>query len=151
METQNVRLDRALCVKWAMRSEKLRRLLKEPPSGDVVRKGTSRRDRSILTPEQSAVITILDSAGHGISTGEINEKTDLPYANTTRTLDRMEKKGLVYRSRGKADKRQIIVKLTLEGQKIARHLTEISQAFCASFWDNYTESEKRTLLELLER
>jgi DNA-binding MarR family transcriptional regulator len=151
METINIRLDRALCVKWAARLKKLRRLLKEPLPDCMARKGTGRRDRSALTPEQLAVITILDSAGHGIATGEINEKIDLPYANTTRTLDRMEKRGLVFRSRGKADQRQIIVKLTLEGHKIARHLAETSRAFYASFWDGYTEAEKRMLIELLKR
>jgi len=151
METLNIRLDRALSAKWAMRSEKLRRLLKELSSKEVSRKGISRRDRSIFTPEQLAVITILSSFGHGVATGEINEKIDLPYANTSRTLNRMEKKGLIYRSRGKEDKRQVIVKLTLEGQKIARHLADINQTFYTSFWNGYTEAEKKTLLELLEK
>ena len=151
METLNIRLDRALCVKWATRSKKLRRLLRESQPEGVARKRTGRHDRPVLTPEQLAVITILDSVGHGVSTGEINEKIDLPHANTTRTLDRMEKKGLVYRSRGKVDQRQMVVKLTLEGHKMARHLVEFRQAFHTSFWDDYTEPEKKVLMELLER
>lgn len=147
----NHRLDAALRDRWVSRQALLRRLLKEaiPPHRET--RGTHPgRDRG-FTPEQYAIINILHSYGHGVTVGEIVEGIDIPYANVTRTLDRLEKKGLIHRTRGSEDRRQMIVRLTLEGNKAAGKLGEVRGRLDEQLWRGYSDEEKRALLELLSR
>jgi len=104
-----------------------------------------------LTPEQYAILVVLDSYGHGVTVKEVGEAIDLPFANVTRTLERLETKGLVYRTRGVEDRRQMIVKLTLEGAKTARRLGEVRRRLGQTLWGKYDEREKRLLINLLSR
>ena len=102
-----------------------------------------------LAPEQAAVIKILAEFGHGISVGDIVEAMVLPHANVSRTLDRLEKKGLVRRARGKNDSRQVIIRLTLEGSKLARRIIRAYESALDDIWGNYNNEEIKTILSLL--
>lgn len=144
-------LDAALQGKWIFRQRQLRMLLKKmsPPQPELP--GTHpRRDRG-FTPEQYTIISLLHSFGHGVTVSEIAGSIDVPHANVTRTLDRLEKKGIIHRKRGDDDKRQMIVRLTLEGSKAAKKLGEIEKRLDQILWGDYNPEEKRTLLELLSR
>jgi len=145
------RLGTALQAKWVVRQEQLRKLLKalSPPQSES-RGSHPHRERG-FTPEQYTIISILQSFGHGVTVSEIVEGIDVPHANVTRTLDRLEKKGLIHRKRGDEDKRQMIVRLTLEGGKAARKLGEVEKRLDEILWGEYSFSEKQILLELLRR
>ncbi len=45
----------------------------------------------------------------------------------------------------------MIVRLTLEGTKAAKRLMEIERRLDEMIWDGYSESEKKSLLNLLSR
>jgi DNA-binding MarR family transcriptional regulator len=147
----NRRLDAALQDKWVTRQTILRKLLKETVPLKPEPLGTHPgRDRG-FTPEQFVIINILCSYGHGVTVGEIVEGIDIPHANVTRTLDRLEKKGLIHRTRGSKDRRQMIVRLTLEGNKAAGKLAEVEGELDEQLWGGYSDEEKELLLELLNR
>jgi DNA-binding MarR family transcriptional regulator len=146
----NNRLDDALQILWQSRQSLLRRLLKETLAADTSGRGPARHAAAV-TPEQFAVITILDVFGHGVLVKEITNAVAMPHANVTRTLDKLEAKGLVRRTQGPDDRRQRLVRLTLEGAKTARRLDTIKKRLLELFWDSYDEQEKRRLLDLLSR
>jgi len=153
MDNLNEKLDKALGTKWAARSTLLRELLKKAPGGRQAGLGKKslRPSAGHLTPEQLTVIAVLDSYGYGVAVKEIAEEIELPHANITRTLDKLEKKGLISRTQDRADRRRIIVRLTLEGNKTARCLSGIRQKLHSALWDIYDDREKILLLELLSR
>ena len=82
---------------------------------------------------------------------QIGEQLSWPHANVTRTLDRLEKKGIIIRARSRADRRQAEVKLTVEGTRAARRLSEITARFLDLLWNRYTDEEKRQFLDMLSR
>jgi len=143
----NEKLDTALTGLYLRRQSILRELLKAAVPMDRKTDGKS----AVFTPEQYAVISALDAYGHGVTVKEIAEAITTPHANVTRTLERLEKKGLVYRARGSEDKRQVIVRLTLAGSKLARRLDEIRDHFHRRMWGGFDEREKKMLLALLSR
>lgn len=141
------KLDAALIGLYLRRQSILRRLLKE--TAPTNRKTDSRS--TVFTPEQYAVISALDAYGHGVTVKEIAEAITTPHANVTRTLERLEKKGLVYRTRGSNDRRQVIVRLTLAGTKLARQFHDITERLHERLWGVYTSDETRVLLKLLSK
>ncbi len=151
MDDLNEQLDRIFGAKWAARSTLLRGLLKQASGGRQAELGKEslRPPTGHLTPEQLAVIIALDSYGHGVAVKEITKEIELPHANITRTLDKLEKKGLISRTQDKADRRRAIVRLTLEGNKTARRLVGIRRKLLSALWDIYDDREKKLLLELL--
>jgi DNA-binding MarR family transcriptional regulator len=147
----NRRLDAALQARWVARQALLRRLLRRTAMTLPGGPGTHpHRDRG-FTPEQFVIIGILREYGHGVTVKEITGAIDVPHSNVTRTLDRLEKKGLIHRKRGETDKRRIIVRLTLEGNKAARTLKEVERHLEEKLWEDYSEDDKRELLGLLSR
>jgi DNA-binding MarR family transcriptional regulator len=150
-ENINHRLDRALAARWTERRTVHRRKLKEmTPHVPVPRGATPRGDRP-LTPEQWAVLQILDGAGLGVTVQTIAGQCDFPHANATRTLDRLEKRGLIMRLRNKADRRRVMVHLTVEGKRMVRDLDAVEDSVHHVFWDIYGPEEKELLLQLLTR
>jgi DNA-binding MarR family transcriptional regulator len=147
----NNRLDRALAARWAERRAILRRTLKEKTPQAVAPRGATPRGDRPLTPEQWAVLKILDGAGPGIAVQEIAGQCDFPHANVTRTIDRLEKRGLLIRLRNKIDRRRLMVRLTVEGKKMVRELDEVEEMVYHILWDIYTPEEKDLLLRLLAR
>lgn len=147
----DTRLDKTLARKHVERLSLLRRLLKElPVSQDTMPRGSAKKPTP-FTPEQYEIITILDAYGHGVTVKEIVEAIDAPHANVTRTLERLENKGLIYRARGSEDRRQVIVRLTLAGAKTARQMAKIAERLDDLLWHKLTDDEKRTLLRLLRK
>ncbi len=147
----DLRLDRALARKHVERLALLRRLLKElAPAADAAHHGGAKKAMP-FTPEQYEIITILDAYGHGVTVKEIVEAIDTPHANVTRTLERLENKGLIYRARGTEDRRQMIVRLTLAGAKTARQMARIGERLDDLLWRKLTDDDKRTLLRLLKK
>ena len=147
----NDRVDIALCELLARRQKLLRRLLQETEPPQAVRKGSRPRTHRGVTPEQYLVISILAAYGHGVPVKLIAEAIDLPHPNVTRTLDRLEMKGLIRRTTGVDDRRQVIVRLTLEGSKAARRLSGIDGRLKDALWGKFTDREKELLADLLTR
>jgi len=147
----NERLDTALQAKWISRQVLLRKLLREMDPRAYGSRGPDTRKSRGITPEQYLIITILHAFGHGVTVKEISEEIDMPYTNVTRTLDRLELKGVIRRKRGDDDRRQVIVRLTLEGSKMAQRLTAVREDLLTCLWSGLDDQEKRMLALLLTR
>lgn len=150
-ENINNRLDRALAARWTERRIILRRTLKEKTPQVIAARGATPRGDRPLTPEQWAVLKILEGAGLGVTVQTIAGQCDFPHANATRTIDRLEKRGLLIRLRDKTDRRRVMVRLTVEGNKMVRELDAVEDTLHHVLWDRYSPEEKELLLRLLMR
>lgn len=83
--------------------------------------------------------------------GEANTPADLAAFNAldissmSRMLDRLEKKGLIRRSRNETDRRQVTVTATPKGRALLRRATPVAAQVAVKAWRNVTEREKRIL------
>ena len=81
------------------------------------RHANERIRRFDLTPPQFDIIATLGNTP-GMNCTELGEKTLITKGTMTGVLDRLEKKGLLERSRQLDDKRYFFVKLTLQGEQV---------------------------------
>lgn len=68
-----------------------------------------------LSSEQYNVLRILRGAPEGLKCGEIGERMITHDPDITRLLDRLEKRGLIARSRPEADRRMVLARITPQG------------------------------------
>lgn len=82
---------------------------------------------------------------------EIGEKILRSSGNMTLVIDNLEKHGLIQRERGKDDRRQVIVQLSLEGKKLISEIFfEHVEAIMEQF-NILTPKEQETLGDLLKK
>jgi DNA-binding MarR family transcriptional regulator len=62
-------------------------------------------------------------ARHVATIGVLAERLQIQHHSAVELTDRLEAKGLILRSRGKADRREVLLELTLRGEKLLRELT----------------------------
>ena len=77
-----------------------------------------------LSATQYNVLRILRGASEGLPCGEIARRMITRDPDITRLLDRLEKRGLISRSREVRDRRTVITTITAEGLKLLAHLDE---------------------------
>jgi DNA-binding MarR family transcriptional regulator len=87
----------------------------------------SRRLAPVLKPEdisptQYNVLRILRGSPDGLPCGEIGARMITRDPDITRLLDRMEKRGLISRSRDKEDRRTVLTRITAEGMTVLGRL-----------------------------
>jgi DNA-binding MarR family transcriptional regulator len=75
-----------------------------------------------LSPTQYNVLRILRGAKEALTCGEIASRMITRDPDITRLLDRMEKRGLVSRSRETKDRRVVLTRITAQGLKILANL-----------------------------
>jgi DNA-binding MarR family transcriptional regulator len=88
---------------------------------------------TILKPEdlsstQYNVLRILRGAPQGLPCGEIAKRMITRDPDITRLLDRLEKRGLISRSREARDRRTVMARITGAGLKLLARLDEPVQA-----------------------
>jgi MarR family 2-MHQ and catechol resistance regulon transcriptional repressor len=80
-------------------------------------KNSSARVRSFgFTESQFDIIATLGNTA-GMTCKELGEKTLITKGTLTGVLDRLDKKGLIARTQGDDDRRQLFVKLSLAGEQ----------------------------------
>ncbi len=120
-------------------------------TADLLRRRLSRvSEPHGITFQQYNVLRILRGAGEdGLPTLEIGERMVEQTPGVTRLLNRLEAKGLVARSRGETDLRQVICRLSPEGRSLLGCLDpEMEGAAEGGVAMLHPEDETR-LLELL--
>jgi DNA-binding MarR family transcriptional regulator len=103
-----------------------------------------------ITTEQWMIMNRLFEEG-GISQKELSERTLKDQGALTRTLDIMEKKGLVKRQINPDDRRSFLIYLTDEGQDVRVQIVPIAEQCIEDAVKGFTEEEVDTLTTLLKR
>jgi DNA-binding MarR family transcriptional regulator len=75
-----------------------------------------------LSAPQYNVLRILRGAAEGLTCGEIGNRMITRDPDITRLLDRLEKRGLISRSRDTADRRVVLTRITNEGLDVLSRL-----------------------------
>ena len=77
-----------------------------------------------LSMTQYNVLRILRGSPQGLTCGEIASRMITRDPDVTRLLDRMEKRGLISRSRENRDRRTVLARISIRGLKLADRLDE---------------------------
>jgi len=104
-----------------------------------------------LTSTQYNVLRILRGAGsEGLLCRQVGERMITPDPDITRLLDRMEKRGLISRSRDSRDRRVIFTRITKEGLVLLEKLDRPVNDFHRKRLAHLDKSSIRSLIQLLE-
>src|SRR5579859_2851490 len=77
-----------------------------------------------LSATQYNVLRILRGAPEGLPCGEVGNRMITRDPDITRLLDRLEKRGLIARSRDSQDRRMVMARITPEGLKLLARMDE---------------------------
>ena len=104
-----------------------------------------------LSHTQYNVLRILRGAGEqGLCCREVAERMITRDPDITRLVDRMERRGLLTRSRDSRDRRVIMVRITTAGLKVLKDLDGPMAEYNGKLLSHMNKSELRKLVELLE-
>jgi MarR family transcriptional regulator, organic hydroperoxide resistance regulator len=104
-----------------------------------------------LTGTQYNALRILRGAGpEGLPCSEIGERMITHDPDVTRLLNRLQKRGLVTRMRGKTDRRVIYGKITPTGVKLLKEMDEPIEAYGRGILQHVSQEKLQELIQLLE-
>ena len=103
-----------------------------------------------LSPTQYNVLRILRGARQGLTCGEIAGRLITRDPDITRLLDRMEKRGLISRSRESRDRRVVLTRIAAEGLRLLSRLDGPVQKAHRSQLGHLGPKRLRELSELLQ-
>src|SRR6266853_2730629 len=102
-----------------------------------------------LSTTQYNVLRILRGSPQGLTCGEIASRMITRDPDVTRLLDRMEKRGLISRSRESRDRRMVLARLTPEGLKLVDRLDEPVQKMHRKLLGHLGKERLQALRKLL--
>jgi DNA-binding MarR family transcriptional regulator len=102
-----------------------------------------------LSPTQYNVLRILRGAGEPLTCGEIGKRMITRDPDITRLVDRLEKRGLILRSRESRDRRTVIVRITDAGLELLAKLDKPIQDAHRSQLAHLGEKRLKQLSRLL--
>ncbi|HTR64384.1 MAG TPA: MarR family transcriptional regulator [Terriglobales bacterium] len=103
-----------------------------------------------LSPTQYNALRILRGAAeNGLACSEIGERMINRDPDITRLLDRLERRGLVRRTRGRQDRRVIIAHITAAGSKLLKDLDGPVVEFQQRLLGGMGEQKLKSLVRLL--
>jgi len=97
------------------------------------------------------VVLVRIASGVGASAAELCRAIGYDSGSMTRMLDRLEKRGLIYRSRSVEDRRVVELHLTDLGKELYPQLTLIAIDTLNCFLKGFTPEEADMLMGLLDR
>ena len=104
-----------------------------------------------LTGTQYNALRIMRGAGpEGLPCSEIGERMITRDPDITRLLNRLQKRGLAARMRGKSDRRVICGRITADGLKLLREIDEPLEEFGRKILKHVPEGKLQQLIDLLE-
>src|SRR4029077_18945973 len=102
-----------------------------------------------LSATQYNVLRILRGAPEGLTCGEVANRMITRDPDITRLLDRLEKRGLISRSREAKDRRMVLTRITPEGLAVLARLDEPVQEGHRKQLGHLGRERLRALAELL--
>lgn len=103
-----------------------------------------------LSSNQYNVLRILRGAPEGLACGEIATRMITRDPDITRLLDRLEKRGVIARSREPRDRRMVVAKITPEGLNLLARTDEPVRQAHRSLLGHLGRERLRVLNELLQ-
>ncbi len=104
-----------------------------------------------ISPTQFNVLRILRGAGdEGLPCGEIGDRMITHDPDITRLLDRLEKRGLIERSRGSKDRRVITARISKEGLQLLSAFDERESHLEREMLGHLSDRKLKELCRLLE-
>jgi DNA-binding MarR family transcriptional regulator len=104
-----------------------------------------------LSGTQYNVLRILRGAGpDGLPCRDISERLVTREPDVTRLLDRMERRGLIARSRSDADRRVVVTRITTAGKDLLAELDEDVVELHRRQFARFTTAQLEELVHLLE-
>ncbi len=103
-----------------------------------------------LSPSEIRVLIFLGEKGETIMT-ELASAIDTPLSTVTRITDRLEKKGLIVRSRSDRDRRIVIVAPSEKGKMLHDNAREHQLALAFKMLELLTPGERKTFIELASK
>ncbi len=105
-----------------------------------------------MTETQYNSLRILRGAGDcGLTCSEMSARLVGHHPDITRLLNRMERQGIVRRSRDTKDRRTVITRITRMGLDRLKELDEVVATTVTSLLEGLSENELRKMIALLER
>ena len=106
--------------------------------------------RADLTGPQLTVLKMLEGVGD-LSLSDLSDRIRAQNSTVTGIIDRMEREGLVVRTRSTEDRRVVRIRLTEKGSKIAREIVVEPMEIFHSALGNLSPGEMRDLLKILTK
>jgi homoprotocatechuate degradation regulator HpaR len=101
-----------------------------------------------LTEQQWRILRLLDDRGE-MEAGMIADLACILSPSLTGILVRMEKAGLIHRTKDKVDSRRLIITLSEQGRTLTHQIAPISAAYYQQIESYFGEEKLAQLIELL--
>ncbi|MBI4187997.1 MAG: MarR family transcriptional regulator [Chloroflexi bacterium] len=93
---------------------------------------------------------VLVGSTDGLSIKELKHKLSIPGSTLTFTVDSLEKRKLIKRRRSKEDRRQWLLSLSAEGERLYAEIIKAESETMSPLLNNLSESEKAAFLRIAE-
>jgi len=120
-------------------------------SAALTQKAEAEYGRFGLTTSTYNVLRILRGSPDGLARGEIGERMVNPSPDVTRLIDRLVRRGLVRRQRGRTDRRLSVTRITPKGLALMDEAEAANRAQRAALVSRLSASEWRQLSGFCER
>lgn len=109
---------------------------------------TDLKKHGLLVPEWRVLATLSD--GDGMTLGELAARALSHQPTMTKTIDRMERTGLVTRRKSDPDRRQVRIYITADGRKRVKDALVAAKQHEAEVLSDYGADEARRLKAMLQ-
>ncbi|MGA4212738.1 MarR family winged helix-turn-helix transcriptional regulator [Ralstonia nicotianae] len=103
-----------------------------------------------ITGQQMGIL-LLVARGIANTPYELSKLLSIDTGLMTRTLDKLEQKGLLVRSRSTEDRRVVNLDLTEKGEEVADHIPDVAPEVLNRRLQRFTEAEFKEFLRLLKK
>lgn len=141
-------------VRAGLQDERLRRLLGYSlaqatiPTSNLYRKHVG--ETFSLRPVEYSLLVLLD-ANPDVTPKQLAKALSVSVPYLTVTLDRLEERGLLGRSRSEVDRRSANVRLTRSGRELVRKAEAVATQMESELLSHLSPGERVLLFELLDR
>jgi DNA-binding MarR family transcriptional regulator len=104
-----------------------------------------------ITYQQFLVLVILDYKGNQGTVSNIADELGRTQNTLSVIIDRMEKKGLVLKTRNMSDRRLVKVVMTDEGKQKLTETSKIGWGLVAEFISPFSDEETKLMVQLIGR
>ena len=105
-----------------------------------------------ITPKQFSILRILeDCKPDSLSIQEVRDRLADKMSDASRLIDRLDRKGFIYKFPSDTDRRSNRTRITEKGSKLLNRITSKTTELDRQITDKLSDAEMTQLLELLHR